>query len=145
MVKGRGRCPAHGGFHRGELLCLDLALDGLDGAQIFVLGARGQGARINLAHRGQQRFRLRLGLERTEPQAVSHPPILGALNLIHVCAGMLADEFHRHADGRRGCAQVDDEWSGTAEAWRGWKRLEQVVDRQMPNFAGQWGMNCCAH
>jgi hypothetical protein len=127
------------------LLRLELVPDGLDAAQIFGLGARGQGARINLAHRGQQRFCFRLGLERTEPQAVSHPPILGALNLIHMRAGMLGDGFHRHADRRRGRTQVDHERAGTAEAWRGRKPLQQVVDRQMPNFAGQWGIDWCAH
>jgi hypothetical protein len=121
------------------LLCLDLGLDGLDAAQIFGLGTRDQGTRINLAHRGKQRFRFGLGLERTKPQAVAYPTVLGPLNLIDVRAGMLGDGFHWHADGRRGCTQVDHERSGTAEARRSRKRLEQIVDRQMPDFAGQWG------
>jgi hypothetical protein len=139
IAQGHGRCLGSGGLHRRELLGLDLGLDGLDAAQIFGLGTRGQGTRINLAHRGKQRFRLGLGLERTEPQAVAHPPVFGTLNLIDVRAGMLRNGFHWHADGCRGCTQVDHERAGTAEARRGRQGLEQVVDRQMPDFAGQWG------
>jgi hypothetical protein len=138
IAKGHGRRLGSGSLRRRELLCLDLGLDGLDAPEIFGLGIRGQGTRINLAHRGKQRFRFGLGLEGTEPQPVAHPTILSALNLIDMRAGMLGNG-HWHADGCRGCTQVDHERAGTAEARRGRKRLEQVVDRQVPDFAGQWG------
>jgi hypothetical protein len=138
IALGHGRCLGCGGLHRRELLYIDLGLDGLDAAQIFGLGTRGQSTRINLAHLGKQGFRFGLGLEGTEPQAVAHAPVFGALNLIDVRAGMLGKGFHWHADGCRGCTQVDHERAGTAEARRGRERLEQVVDRQIPAFAGQW-------
>jgi hypothetical protein len=124
-----GRCL------RGRLQFLRFRLRSRYRAQ--VLGVRGcrQSARIGVSHLHENGVRLVLTGEWTEPQAITHAPILGAFDLIHMRVLTARDAIVGQAHRRARCAQIDHEGPGATKA-HGFRQRREQVNAESPYFPG---------